>query len=298
MGDLKWMYHATAMGPSYDAIFEPLSRLFGARVLHDNELSTPGLERRGGMVWVADGSIEIGEPLGPTSALHRFIDRFGGGMHSIAVQVEDVGASLERIAALGVGVASRVRDNLAFTRPADTAGVLLEWRSGRAADDPRWGVPLPPAPAAPVVQPRRVAFAGVVCPDPAAVAERLAEVIGTTWFALPPTDASQAEAIVDLRDCVVACYRISSPEESVRIWGNRYERTRCHALGLQVDDLSGAEAALSAVGVPVHHRTFDGSLILTGGGLTFPIVVVEKLLPGDPRQPGHAAAGSPVPQVT
>jgi hypothetical protein len=285
MTDLKWMYHASAMGPSYDAIFEPLARLFGAVVLHDNKLSAPGLERRGGMVWLADGAIEIGEPLGPTSDVHRFIERFGGGMHSIAVQVEDVGASLERVASLGVRVASRVRDNVAFTRPGDTAGILLEWRSGWAADDPRWGAALPPSPVTPVVQPRRVAFAGVVCPDPTAVAQRLAEVVGTTWTAVPATDPGRPEAVVDLRDCVIACFRMPPTDESVRIWGAHYERTRCHALGLQVDDISRASFALRTAGVTAHYRTGDGWLVLTGGGLTFPVVLVEELLPGDARAP-------------
>lgn len=277
------MYHATAMGPSYDAILEPLSRLFGARVLHDNELSAPGLERRGGMVWVADGAIEIGEPLGPTSELHRFIERFGGGMHSIAVQVDDVGASLERVAALGVRVANRVRDDVAFTRPGDTAGVLLEWRSGPAADDPRWGAALPAVSVAPVVAPRRIAFAGVVCPDPGAVAARLAEVIDTSWTSLSAADGAQPEAVVDLRDCVIACYRTRPVDQGIQIWGADHQRTRCHALGLQVDDLDVAEARLRAEGVVVRHRARDGSLVLAGGGLTFPVVLVDRLLPDDPR---------------
>ncbi|MDI1288458.1 MAG: hypothetical protein PSX37_00715 [bacterium] len=280
---LKWMYHATAMGRSYDAIFEPLERLFGARVLHDNELSAPGLERRGGMVWLADGSVEIGEPLGPTSELNRFVERFGGGMHSIALQVDDVGDTLERVAALGVRVAARIRDNLAFTRPADTAGILLEWRSGWAADDPRWGSELPPQSSPPVVEPRRIAFAGVVNPDPLSTAARLAEVIGTTWDTQQSDEPGLPEATVNLRDCLVACYRLPTPTQAADVWGMPLYRPRCHALGLQVDDLDAAAAALRATGAQVQHRNSDGTLVITGGGLTFPVVLVRELLPSDPR---------------
>ena len=93
---VRWMFHATAMGPSYDAIIDPLARLFGCRVLHDNEVSTPGVERRGGMTWIADNSIEIGQPLGESSPVRRFLERFGGGMHSVAVQVADLDVALER----------------------------------------------------------------------------------------------------------------------------------------------------------------------------------------------------------
>ncbi len=281
---LKWMYHATAMGASYDAILEPLERLFGARVLHDNRLSEPGLERRGGMVWMADGSVEIGEPLGPGSDLHRFVERFGGGMHSIALQVDDVGETLDRVGALGVRVAARIRDNLAFTRPADTAGILLEWRSGFAADDPRWGSELPLQRTAPVVTPRRIAFAGVVTPDPQPTAARLAEVIGTTWDTQQSDESGLPEATVNLRDCLIACYRLPTPAQAADIWAMTIDRPRCHALGLQVDDLADAAAALHEAGVRVNHRNSDGTLVLTGAGLAFPVVLVQELLPSDPRR--------------
>ena len=100
---VRWMFHATAMGPSYDAIFDPLARLFGCRVLHDNEVSTPGVERRGGMTWIADNSIEIGQPLGESSPVRRFLERFGGGMHSVAVQVADLDVALEPRSGAGCG---------------------------------------------------------------------------------------------------------------------------------------------------------------------------------------------------
>src|SRR5262249_59846227 len=134
---VQWMFHATAMGPSYDAILEPLARLFGCRVLHDNEVPNPGIERRGGMTWIADNSIEIGQPLGETSVVQKFVDRFGGGMHSVAVQVDDLDAALGHAERFGVRVASRIDWGLAFTSPRDTGGLLVEWFSKRQDDDPR-----------------------------------------------------------------------------------------------------------------------------------------------------------------
>ena len=113
---VRWMFHATAMAASYDSILDPLARLFGCRVLHDNAVPTPGIERRGGMTWIADNSIEIGQPFGDTSPVHRFLDRFGGGMHSIAVQVADLDVALARAEDAGVHVASRIDEGLAFAR--------------------------------------------------------------------------------------------------------------------------------------------------------------------------------------
>ena len=42
MGDVRWMFHATAMGPDYDGILGPLARLFGCRVLHRQQLDGAG----------------------------------------------------------------------------------------------------------------------------------------------------------------------------------------------------------------------------------------------------------------
>ncbi len=279
------MFHATAMGPSYDAIIEPLARLFGCRVLHDNEVSTPDVERRGGMTWIGDNSIEIGQPLGTSSPVRRFLERFGGGMHSVAVQVADLDVSLERAERVGVRVASRIDEGLAFTRPGDTAGLLIEWYSKRQGDDPRWGAPEPPFVSEPVVQPTHVAFVGAIVADPVSTARHLGEVLDTEVSILAVDGpANSPRAAVALGDCVLALYPIpSSAQESVHVWGGVYDRARCLALGLKVDDLGAAERALGDAGVAVHHRARAGSVVLDSRGLPFPVVITDHLLPGDPR---------------
>ena len=62
-----------------------------------------------------------------------------------------------------------------------------------------------------------------------------------------------------------------------------YDRARCLALGLVVDDLAAAERALGDAGVGIHHRVNDGSVVLDPRGLPFPILLTDHLLPGDPR---------------
>jgi methylmalonyl-CoA/ethylmalonyl-CoA epimerase len=279
------MFHATAMGASYDAILDPLARLFGCRVLHDNEVPTPGVERRGGMTWIADNSIEIGQPLGDASPVHRFVERFGGGMHSVAVQVDDLDAALARAEEAGVSVATRVDDGLAFTRPGDTAGLLVEWFSRRQPDDPRWGAPEPPFTQPPVIAPRRVAFVGAIVDDPVAVAWHLGEVFDTEATVLSVDGpASLPRAAVALGDCSLALYPIpSNASESVHVWGRVYDRARCLALGLEVDDREDAERALLDAGVGVHCRGSDGAAVLDPAALPFPVVLTDRLLPGDPR---------------
>jgi hypothetical protein len=282
---VRWMFHATAMGPSYDAMFEPLERLFGCRVLHFQANDAPAVERRGGMVWIADNSIELGEPLGESAAIRGFVERFGGGMHSVAVQVADLDAALERAAGLGVEVGARVSDEIVFTRPAGTAGLLLEWAAHVQVDDPRWGAPEPPFTRPPVVVPERVAFVGALTADPAAAAAHLAGVLDTSATVHDATGALDTpHASVALGDCVLALYPVPDAASSEAIWGAVHERPRCLALGLTVADLAVAEHALAGAGVTVHHRIADGSLVLPPSVCTFPIVLTEHLLDGDPRR--------------
>jgi catechol 2,3-dioxygenase-like lactoylglutathione lyase family enzyme len=284
MGDVRWMFHATAMGPDYDAMLEPLARLFGARVMHRQQLEPP-VGRDGGMVWIGDNSIEIGAPFGSDSAVATFVERLGGGMHSVAVQVPDLATTLGRVEPLGVEVGARIGPEIVFTRPAATAGLLLELASHVQPDDPRWGAPVPPFTAPPVVAVERMAFVAAVVADPVTDGRRLAEVLDTELI----DDGDERgpdvpRTALDLGDCMLALYAIPPDAATSRsVWGGSYERARCLALALSVVDQRVAERALAAEGIGVHHRDADGRAVLVDG-LPFPIVLTETLLPGDPRR--------------
>ncbi|HLM19599.1 MAG TPA: hypothetical protein VK549_17375 [Acidimicrobiia bacterium] len=280
------MFHATAMGPDYDEILGPLARLFGCRVLHRQQLPEP-VGRDGGMTWIGDNSIEIGSPFGPGSSVATFVERFGGGMHSVAVQVDDVGATLERITPLGVEVGARIAHDLVFTRPGGTAGLLFEWGSHVQEDDPRFGAAVPAFVDAPIVNVERMASVGAIVRDPARDGERLAEVLDTALVAYEHNDAVDvAHCALDLGDCMLALSPIPPDEATSRaVWGGVYDRPRCLALGLTVADQHLAERALDAAGVPVHHHAGDGRAVLVAG-LPFPVVLGDRLLPGDPRTTG------------
>src|SRR4051812_18707566 len=233
MGDPRWMFHATAMGPDYDALFGPLARLFGCRVLHRQQLPEP-VGRDGGMTWIGDNSIEIGAPYGEGSSVATFVERIGGGMHSVAVQVPDVAATLARLAPLGVEVASRISPEIVFTRSGGTAGLVLEWASHVQHDDPRWDAPFPSFVVDPVVVVEHMAFVGAIVRDPAGDGERLAEVLDTELVRYDHGDAVDVpHCALDLGDCLLALYPIPPDSgTSSTVWGAPHERPRCLALGL------------------------------------------------------------------
>jgi methylmalonyl-CoA/ethylmalonyl-CoA epimerase len=280
---VKWMFHATAMGPSYDAIVEPLRTLLGCRVLHDEAMDTPGIERRGGMTWIADNSIEIGEPYGETSPIHVFIERFGGGMHSVAVQVDDLDAALEHAVSLGAEVADRPLDGIAFTRPSTTGGLLFEWNHNPQDDDPRWGATL--APESPsILQPKHFSYVAAVVENPSATAQRLSDVFNTGAHVLAETGADdEPAASVAIGDCSIALFPMPTPERAATIWATLCSRPRFVGMAVTVPEVDAARASLAEAGYELSHVLADGSLVVHGQALPFPIVVTNELLTGDPR---------------
>jgi len=74
--------------------------------------------------------IEILEPLRADTAIGRFIERHGEGIHHIAFTVDDVDAKAKELADLGIpiidGPREGLRGRIAFSHPSATHGVLIE----------------------------------------------------------------------------------------------------------------------------------------------------------------------------
>jgi methylmalonyl-CoA/ethylmalonyl-CoA epimerase len=81
---------------------------------------------------VGDSKIELLEASDPGSAISKFIEKKGEGIHHIAFEVEDIGAEMKRLAALGFEILSEKpkdgADNklVCFLHPKTTNGVLIE----------------------------------------------------------------------------------------------------------------------------------------------------------------------------
>lgn len=76
--------------------------------------------------------IELLEPLGPDSPVARYLERRGGGIHHVAIEVDDLEAALARVREAGVRLAGEApREGawgrrIAFLHPGSTGGVLVE----------------------------------------------------------------------------------------------------------------------------------------------------------------------------
>ena len=84
------------------------------------------------MLPLGESRIELLEPTSDDSPISKFLEKRGGGIHHIAVQVDDIEASLKQLKDNGarlIDESPRVGAEgclVAFVHPSSTGGVLLE----------------------------------------------------------------------------------------------------------------------------------------------------------------------------
>jgi len=113
-----------------DAALSLYEQSFEMELAHRETVESQGVEAV--LLDVGDGHVELLRPLGPETAVGKFLARKGPGLHHVAYAVGDIDATLKQLAAAGlelidsearVGIrASRV----AFLHPRSTGGVLTE----------------------------------------------------------------------------------------------------------------------------------------------------------------------------
>ena len=84
------------------------------------------------MLPIGESRVELLEPTSDDSPISNFLEKRGGGIHHIAVEVEDIEASLAKLKAQGMRLideSPRIGAEgclVAFVHPAASGGVLLE----------------------------------------------------------------------------------------------------------------------------------------------------------------------------
>ncbi|MEO8573768.1 MAG: methylmalonyl-CoA epimerase [Pyrinomonadaceae bacterium] len=84
------------------------------------------------MLPLGESRIELLEPTGDDSPISKFLEKRGGGIHHIAVRVDDIEAALAKLKAQGARLIDEVPRTgaegclVAFVHPSSANGVLLE----------------------------------------------------------------------------------------------------------------------------------------------------------------------------
>lgn len=80
----------------------------------------------------SEGEIELIAPTTAESGVAKYLNKTGGGLHHLCLEVDDIAAALDGLKAKGIELINseaRIRDDgilYAFIHPRSTGGVLLE----------------------------------------------------------------------------------------------------------------------------------------------------------------------------
>ena len=113
-----------------DAAIALYERSFEMTLAHRETVESQGVEAV--LLDVGDGHVELLRPLGPETAVGKFLARKGEGLHHVAYAVDDIDATLRKLAAAGLELIDSeartgIRDSrVAFLHPRSTGGVLTE----------------------------------------------------------------------------------------------------------------------------------------------------------------------------
>jgi methylmalonyl-CoA epimerase len=113
-----------------DAALELYGGAFAMPLAHRETVEEQGVEAV--LLDVGEGHVELLAPLGPETAVGKFLERKGPGLHHVAYAVEDIDATLRSLAEAGLELIDSeprvgIRESrVAFLHPRSTGGVLTE----------------------------------------------------------------------------------------------------------------------------------------------------------------------------
>jgi methylmalonyl-CoA/ethylmalonyl-CoA epimerase len=122
--------HVGVAVENIDAALKLYRDQLGMPLVHRETVAEQGVDAA--LLDVGDGHIELLQPLGPDTAVGKFLSRRGAGLHHVAYRVVSVRETLDACQAAGLRVIDEqprtgIRGSqVAFLHPASTGGVLTE----------------------------------------------------------------------------------------------------------------------------------------------------------------------------
>jgi methylmalonyl-CoA/ethylmalonyl-CoA epimerase len=122
--------HVGVAVPSIDVALALYRDTLGMPLVHRETVTEQGVDAA--LLNVGDGHIELLEPLGPDTAVGKFLDRRGPGLHHVAYRVVSVQDTLDACAGAGLRLIDKTPrtgirgSRVAFLHPSSTGGVLTE----------------------------------------------------------------------------------------------------------------------------------------------------------------------------
>ena len=124
------IHHLGVAVADLDEAISTYERLFGARLEGRDELSEQGV--RAASLFVGDSRVELVAPSGEDTHVGRFLARRGPGMHHVALETDDIDATIRRLVGEGAQMIDETPRRglfgleVAFVHPSAVHGVLTE----------------------------------------------------------------------------------------------------------------------------------------------------------------------------
>jgi methylmalonyl-CoA/ethylmalonyl-CoA epimerase len=130
MTKIKRVNHIAIAVKDIDSALIFWCQKLGMELDHVEEIALEGVKVA--FLPVGESAIELIEPLSDDSAVGRYLEKHGAGMHHLCVEVDDIESALADLKAQGVRLINqqprRGRDGrlYAFIHPKSASGVLVE----------------------------------------------------------------------------------------------------------------------------------------------------------------------------
>jgi methylmalonyl-CoA epimerase len=127
---VRGIHHLGVAVADLDEAISTYERLFGARLEGRDELSEQGV--RAASLFVGDSRVELVSPSGEDTHVGRFLARRGPGMHHVALETDDIDATIRRLVGEGAQMIDETPRRglfgleVAFVHPNGVHGVLTE----------------------------------------------------------------------------------------------------------------------------------------------------------------------------
>jgi methylmalonyl-CoA/ethylmalonyl-CoA epimerase len=126
---VNYIDHVGVAVKDIDRALKLFQQVFHTPPARVEELADQGV--RAALVQVGQTRLELLEPLSEDSAVGRFIQRRGEGLHHLALNVDDIAGKLKFLDALGMRLIDRepregLSGTIAFVHPSSVFGVLTE----------------------------------------------------------------------------------------------------------------------------------------------------------------------------
>ncbi len=126
---INYVDHVGIAVKDIEAALEFFGNVFDTPPAQVEELADQGV--RATLIQVGETRLELLEPMTPESAVGRFIERRGEGLHHLALNVSDIAGKLKTLENRGIRLVDKepregLSGNIAFIHPASVFGVLTE----------------------------------------------------------------------------------------------------------------------------------------------------------------------------